>query len=294
MPDALAESAADHATTGHITLGRRGAAAIITIDRAERLNAVTFAMIAEIRRMVDQAVADSTVTGVIITGSGRAFSAGLDIGDLARSSQGIGERDADDADLPALFSHLLRAPKPIIAAVNGVCAGGGLVLAMMCDLRFASPEASFTTAFSKRGLIAEHGTAWLLPRLTGTSRALDILWSSRRFNAEEAYRIGLVDRLVDADRLLVESCAYLDDMAATVAPRSIAIMKQQVYDGLSQTITASLDDADAHMRASLTHPDLAEGVASFVERRPPRFQPLDRPHASAVRRLAHTHHIEDR
>ena len=180
MPDALAESAADHATTGHITLGRRGAAAIITIDRAERLNAVTFAMIAEIRRMVDQAVADSTVTGVIITGSGRA------------------------------------------------------------------------------------------------------------------YRIGLVDRLVDADRLLVESCAYLDDMAATVAPRSIAIMKQQVYDGLSQTITAALDDADAHMRASLTHPDLAEGVASFVERRPPRFQPLDRPHASAVRRLAHTHHIEDR
>ena len=174
MPDALAESAADHATTGHLTLGRRGAAAIITIDRAERLNAVTFAMIAEIRRMVDQAVADSTVTGVIITGSGRAFSAGLD------------------------------------------------------------------------------------------------------------------------NRLLVESCAYLDDMAATVAPRSIAIMKQQVYDGLSQTITASLDDADAHMRASLTHPDLAEGVASFVERRPPRFQPLDRPHASAVRRLAHTHHIEDR
>jgi enoyl-CoA hydratase/carnithine racemase len=257
-----------------ISVRQRGAAAVVCIERADRLNALTFAMIAEIRRVVDEAVADAGVTGVVITGAGRGFCAGLDMNDLARSSQGIDARAPDDTELPALFGHLLRAPKPIIAAINGVCAGGGMVLAMMCDLRFAAPEASFTSAFSRRGLIAEHGTAWLLPRLMGTSRALDVLWSSRRFDAAEAHHMGLVDRIVDADRLLDTCCAYLDDLAASVAPRSIAIMKQQVYDGLSQTIHESLADADRQMRASLTHPDLAEGVASFVERRPPRFMPL--------------------
>ena len=260
--------------TREISVERRGAAAVVCIERAERLNALTFAMIAEIRRVVDQAVGDSAVTGVVITGAGRGFCAGLDMNDLARSSQGIEARAPDDTELPALFGHLLSAPKPIIAAVNGVCAGGGMVLAMMCDLRFAAPEASFTSAFSQRGLIAEHGTAWLLPRLMGTSRALDVLWSSRRFDAAEAHRIGLVDRIVDADQLVAACCTYLDELAAAVAPRSIAIMKQQVYDGLSQTIHESLADADRQMRASLTHPDLVEGVASFVERRPPRFMPL--------------------
>jgi enoyl-CoA hydratase/carnithine racemase len=258
----------------------RGAAAVVTIQRPQRLNAITFAMIAEIRSAVDQAVADQTITGVVISGSGRAFSAGLDMDDLARSSQGASPSAPRDGELPALFAHLLSAPKPIIAAVNGVCAGGGLVLAMMCDLRFAAPDAVFTSAFSKRGLIAEHGTAWLLPRLMGTSRALDVLWSSRRFDAAEAHHMGLVDRIVDADALVSTCCEYVDDLAANVAPRSIAIMKQQVYAGWSQTIEASLADADDRMRASLTHPDLVEGVASFVERRSPRFAPLAH-HATA-------------
>jgi enoyl-CoA hydratase/carnithine racemase len=257
-----------------IVVERRGAAAVVTIERAERLNAITFAMIAQIRRVVDQAVADPSVTGVVFTGSGRAFSAGLDMNDLARSSTGHVESVPADDELPALFAHLLTAPKPMIAAINGVCAGGGMVLAMMCDLRFAAPDAWFTSAFSKRGLIAEHGTAFLLPRLMGTSRALDVLWSSRRFDAAEAYRMGLVDRIVGTDELVAASCQYLDDLAASVAPRSIAIMKAQVYDSWSQTIDASLRDADTRMTASLSHPDLAEGVASFVERRAPRFQPL--------------------
>jgi enoyl-CoA hydratase/carnithine racemase len=262
-----------------ITVEHRGAAAVITIQRPERLNAITFAMIADIRSVVDQAVADPAVTGVVITGAGRAFSAGLDMGDLARSSQGASPRSPQNGELPALFAHLLSAPKPIIAAVNGVCAGGGLVLAMMCDLRFAAPDAVFTSAFSKRGLIAEHGTAWLLPRLMGTSRALDVLWSSRRIDATEAHHMGLVDRIVQTDALVPACCDYIDDLATNVAPRSIAIMKEQVYSGWSQTIEASLADADRRMQASLNHPDLVEGVTSFVERRPPRFAPLAAPAA---------------
>jgi enoyl-CoA hydratase/carnithine racemase len=144
---------------------------------------------------------------------------------------------------------------------------------MMSDLRFAAETASFTTVFSKRGLIAEHGTSFLLPRLVGTSRALDLLWSSRRFDAAEALRIGFVDRVVPGERLLDEACAYIRDLAANVSPRSLAVIKSQVYGHLSLGMEAAIRHADKIMNEALTHPDATEGVASFVERRPPRFQP---------------------
>lgn len=267
--------------TTSIVTERDGPVALIRIDRPDRLNAFTFAMVAAIRDAVDAAAADPTVVGIVVTGTGTTFSAGLDMGDLGASSKGLPSRPAPagdppgDPELPALFGYLLQVPKPVIAAVNGTCAGGSLVLAMMCDMRFAAPDAVFTTAFSKRGLIAEHGTAWLLPRLMGTSRALDVLWSARTFDAAEAYRLGFVDRLVPGEQLLDEASRFVRDLAARVAPRSVAIIKRQVYAGLSQSIEESCADADARMRASLTHPDLIEGVTSFVERRPPRFAPLE-------------------
>jgi enoyl-CoA hydratase/carnithine racemase len=249
-----------------------GPLAIVSLERPEQLNAFTFAMIRAIRGAVEQAAADPSVLAIVITGTGRAFSAGLDMQDLARSSRGETDSSAGPShELPALFSFLLDIPKPVIAAVNGVAAGGGLVLAMMCDLRFVAESASFTTAFSKRGLIAEHATAWLLPRLMGTSRALDLLWSGRRFGAEEALRLGFADRVVPADELLDAVREYVAEIAASVAPRSIATIKRQVYAGLSQTIAESCAEADEVMKVSLDHPDLVEGVASFVERRAPKF-----------------------
>lgn len=241
------------------------------------MNAFTFRMVAEIRAAVERAAADEKAVGIIITGTGRGFSAGLDTVDLTRSASGTAESDIEGStpseDLPALFSYLLKIPKPVIAAVNGVAAGGGFVLAMMSDLRFAAESASFTTVFSKRGLIAEHGTSFLLPRLVGTSRALDLLWSSRRFDAAEALRIGFVDRVVPGDRLLDETRAYIRDLAANVSPRSLAVMKAQVYGHLSLGMEAAIRHSDKIMNEALTHPDATEGVASFVERRPPRFQP---------------------
>ena len=179
-----------------------------------------------------------------------------------------------DEELPALFSHLLRIPKPVIAAVNGVAAGGGFVLAMMCDLRFAAAGASFTTAFSKRGLIAEHGTSWILPRLVGLNRALDLLWSARRIDAAEALRIGFVDRVVPNEKLLDDAKAYIRDLAANVSPRSIAVMKSQIYRHSSLALEPAIRDADHLTHESLAHPDATEGVKSFVERRPPRFARL--------------------
>ena len=256
-----------------------GPLGLVRLDRPEKLNAFTFAMVAEIRSVVDAAAADPNVVAIAITGNGRGFSAGLDASDLTRSASGDPagrtQPSADPDELPALFSHLLRVPKPVIAAVNGVAAGGGFVLAMMCDLRFAGTSASFTTAFSRRGLVAEHGTSWLLPRLVGLNRALDLMWSARRITADEAYRIGFVDRLVPDDTLLDEVRSYVDDLAANVSPRSMAVMKRQLYGDAGLPIAEALRGADKHVQASLDHPDSTEGVLSFVERRPPRFAPLD-------------------
>jgi enoyl-CoA hydratase/carnithine racemase len=254
-----------------------GPLGIVQLNRPEKLNAFTFVMVQEIRDTVDRAAADPDVVAVVITGSGRAFSAGLDTTDLTRSTEGDpagrSNPDPDGEELPALFSFLLRVGKPVIAAVNGVAAGGGLVLAMASDLRFASESASFTTAFSKRGLIAEHLTSWLLPRIVGTSRALDILWSARRFDAEEAYRIGFVDRVVPGDQLIDEVRAYVTELATTVSPRSMAVMKAQVYGDWARSVRDAALAGNEQVNASLDHPDAKEGVVSFLERRPPRFQP---------------------
>lgn len=261
----------------NVRLEIKDSVAVVRLDRPEKLNAFTYRMIAEIRDAVERAGADESAVGIVVTGTGRAFSAGLDTTDLARSASGTepsGDANPPADELPALFSYLLRIPKPVIAAVNGVAAGGGFVLAMMCDLRFAAESASFTTAFSKRGLIAEHGTSWILPRLVGPSRALDLLWSSRRFDAAEAIRLGFVDRVVPGDRVVDEACAYMRELAANVSPRSIAVIKSQVYRHLSLGMETAIRDADVSMREALVHPDAIEGVASFVERRPPRFQRL--------------------
>ena len=276
-------------TESNVTLEVEGSAALIKLDRPAKLNAFTYRMIDQIRSAVDRAATDERVVGIIITGTGRAFSAGLDTVDLARSArEGVQENRRNDSksaqaapssedELPALFSYLLRVPKPVIAAVNGVAAGGGFVLAMMCDLRFATESASFTTAFSRRGLIAEHGTSWILPRLVGPSRALDLLWSSRRIDAAEAMRMGFVDRIVPAESLLDEAREYIRELATNVSPRSLAVIKAQIYRHLGMPIESAICEADVLMREALAHPDATEGVASFVEKRAPRFARLKEP-----------------
>jgi enoyl-CoA hydratase/carnithine racemase len=172
-----------------------------------------------------------------------------------------------------MFSYLPFVSKPVISAVNGVAAGGGFILAMMSDLRFGSEAASFTTVFSKRGLIAEHGASWVLPRLVGPSRAMDLLWSSRRVTADEALRIGLLDRVVPQDALLETLVAYVDDLAAQISPSAIAVMKSQVWRHLSEPLLPALADADRLTQAQLKHPDAYEGAMALIERRAPNFQP---------------------
>jgi enoyl-CoA hydratase/carnithine racemase len=253
-----------------------GPVATVTLNRPEKLNAFTYDTLRELRGAVSRAAGDPAVVGIVITGAGRGFCAGLDSSALTESTGrgSSGRRDLVGDELPGIFTWLLSVDKPVIAAVNGVAAGGGLVLAAMSDVRFASRQASFTTIFSKRGLIAEHGTSWILPRLLGPGRALDLLWTSRRIDADEAYRIGLVEYLSDADDLLADARSYVEQLAAEVSPASLRDTKQLVYRHLGVGYPEALRDTDEYQWASLDRIDAKEGALALAEKRPARFARL--------------------
>jgi enoyl-CoA hydratase/carnithine racemase len=249
--------------------------ATITLNRPEKLNAFTTATIGELRDAVRRAEDDTDVVGIVITGAGRGFCAGLDSAQLsATTSQGSSAQPPPSDEVPGLFTWLLAVGKPVIAAVNGVAAGGGFVLAVMSDIRIASTDASFTTVFSKRGLISEHGTTWIVPRLVGAGRALDLLWSARKVGAEEAHRIGLVEHLAEPDGLLATARQYVVDLAEQVSPASMRDTKRLVYRQLGQLYAEALAETDALQWESMDRFDAKEGATSFVERRPPAFPRL--------------------
>jgi enoyl-CoA hydratase/carnithine racemase len=253
--------------------------ATITLNRPERLNAWTPKMAAELRDAMDRSVGDEGAKVIVITGAGRGFCAGADMNSLVNiSSAGRAELPKFtpfDPEARADFQHPMTyfpsVPKPIIAAVNGPVAGMAVALILFCDLRFASDGAAVVTSFSRRGLIAEHGTAWMLSRLVGHSRALDLMLSSRRVGADEALRIGLVDRVFPADELIAGTNAYAREIAEFVSPRSTRIMKRQLWNALLDDLQTSMAEADREMALSLRSNDFKEGVAHFVEKRSPRF-----------------------
>ncbi len=249
--------------------------AIITLNRPERLNAFTRAMLVDLRAAFDDAAANPDVVGIIIAGNGRGFCAGLDAEALTAVAGSGNVADPPQGERKGLFSYLPGIPKPVIAAVDGVAAGGGYVLATMADIRFGGPDARFTTVFSKRGIIGEHGVTWTTPRLVGTGRALDLLWSSRMVEAEEAHRIGLLEYLVDDDPVAAAR-AYIEDLAANVSPRTMADNKRMVWEHAGMPIDDSLEDMWSVLRQQFGRPDVAEGASAFVEKRAPRFDRLDR------------------
>ncbi len=259
--------------------------ATITMNRPDQLNAFTTRMLAEIRHALAEAENDERVVGIILTGSGRGFCAGMDIGSLDNMSSGSGGSGDDlsalaaapgDPDLgenfQVAFTYLLSVRKPIVAAINGACAGLGFVFALLSDLRFVERQAKFSTAFSQRGLIAEHGASWLLPRLIGSGKALDLLWSSRKFDGEEAERLGLAERLCETGEAAATADSYLRELAASASPTSLRVIKAQVYRHMNMGLAEALRESNAWMDESLKREDFREGVRSFIERRPPRFK----------------------
>jgi enoyl-CoA hydratase/carnithine racemase len=247
--------------------------ALLTLNRPDRLNAWTAEMEHAYFAMLEQCAHDQDVRVIVVTGAGRGFCAGADMQQLQALGDGtLSASAAEQERRPQTFP--LSIPKPIIAAINGACAGIGLVQALMCDIRFAAEGAKLTTAFARRGLVAEHGISWILPRLIGPARALDLLLSGRVVFAEEAATLGLVNRVLAPDRLLDAALDYAHELVVNCSPTSMATIKQQVYADLQRDLPGALAEADKAMLASFTAPDFVEGVTSFVERRDPRFPAL--------------------
>jgi enoyl-CoA hydratase/carnithine racemase len=250
-----------------------GGVAVLTLNRPERLNAWNGAIEQQLYNYLDQCTADGDVKVIVITGAGRGFCAGADMDVL----QGIGDRggQGDGSSVRRRTYDMLRVPKPVIAAINGACAGIGMVQALMTDIRFAAKGAKFTTAFVRRGLIAEHGMAWVLPKLIGPARALDVLLSGRVFLAEEAAEMGIVNAVVEPADLMDHTLAYARDMALNCSPSSLAAIKREVWGQLvGLTVEEATAMSDKDMGHSLAASDFKEGVASFLEKRPPQFAPL--------------------
>ena len=253
--------------------------ATITLNRPDRMNAWTPIMERDVRHAMEAASADDDVRVIVLTGAGRAFCAGADMDALkgldpddVRRAANVPPFDMNRRpDWQARYAYYPSIAKPVIGMLNGATAGIGLVHALYCDLRFAADNTVFTTAFSRRGLIAEHGISWMLPRIVGHANALDLLMSARRVQSDEALRIGLVNRLYPADQLREQTYAYAREMADLVSPSAIAVIKRQLYDVPFQTLAEATIDANREMVVALRGSDFREGVASFMEKRPPKF-----------------------
>ena len=261
--------------------------ATITLNRPERLNAWTNVLEREVRQALTAATADAATRVIILTGAGRGFCAGADMSLLNAAAERSDTTPAPESppafpgpipgglDLPQAFSYRYAyfptVPKPIIAAINGPAAGLGLILSLYADLRFASDTAVFTTAFSRRGLIAEHGIDWILPRVVGLPNALDLMLSARKITAQEALQMGLVNRLYPADSFMSEVRAYALELANMVSPRSMRVMKSQLFRAQDVDFATSLHVGLTEVAASFRSEDFREGVAHFIEKRPPEF-----------------------
>jgi len=239
----------------------------LTLNRPERANAWTVDMERLFHGFLFWAAEAAEVRVVVLTGAGRTFCPGFDSADLpesATSGRAIGG-DSSRLTLPAAI------PKPIVCAFNGACAGVGLATALACDVRFAAEDARITTAFSKRGLPAEEGLSWSLPRTIGHAAALELLLSSRVVTGAEAAVMGMVHRALPVRELLAATESYAGEMARTCSPLAMATIKRQVYEDWMHGLTESRNKARLLMHALRTREDFSEGVASLIEKRPGRF-----------------------
>src|ERR1700722_9154279 len=259
--------------------------ATITLNRPEKLNAWTALMESEVRSHMENAEQDDQVRVIVLTGAGRGFCAGADMSLLsAVAERGLDDRGREhelhsegnrregvSTDFQKRYSYFPAIGKPVIAAINGPVVGLGLVITLYCDLRLASEAARFSTTFARRGLVAEYGMAWMLPRIVGIANALDLLFSARTIDAAEALGMGLVNRILPQESFLEKVHEYARELASTVSPRSLRIIKRQVYEAMFQPLSEAFDVSVNEMMASFKTEDFKEGVAHFVEKRPPAF-----------------------
>jgi len=257
--------------------------ATIRLNRPDRLNAWTDRMGEEVRHAIAAAEADRSVVGIVLTGAGRGFCAGADLKNLQaisageRGARAKSELEADPGDpemgdsFRKTYSYLMSVRKPIVAAINGPCAGMAMPIALFCDLRFAGESATFTTAFVRRGLIAEWGLAWTLPRLVGSAHALDLLLSGRKIDAREAERIGLVNRVVPAAELMKEARAWAAQLAAS-APIAMRYIMNAVNRGPEMPFADACQYEATLFGLVASTGDMREGTAAFLDKRKAEFK----------------------
>lgn len=268
--------------------------ATITLNRPAQMNAITPPLRAQLADAMARAANDSDVRVIVLTGAGRAFSAGIDMNYLKSRSAGDAKPVAKPDDpgfLPSIasglgpdlgeefteiqrFAYMMRIGKPVIAAINGPVVGVSCVMALCADIRFASDKMIFATAMSQRGLIAEHAIQWLMTRLIGPARTLDLLLSSRRVGGDEAKVMGLVNDTFPHDTFMESVMTYARGLAQNVSPRSMAVIKAQVWKSMFQSYKESLAVSDHEVGLSFGSADFKEGVAHFVEKRPANFPDL--------------------
>jgi enoyl-CoA hydratase/carnithine racemase len=241
--------------------------ATITLNRPDRLNAWTPTMAIELREAIRRAEADDSVRAIVLTGAGRGFCAGADVGILQqRASGAIPPTDPGHNR----FDYLVAAKKPLIAAVNGPVVGIGLVAALYCDMRFLAAGAKIATSFARRGLPAEYGSAWLLQRLVGPMHAADLLLTGRMLLAEEAAAMGL-GKLLPVEGFLPAVLAVAREIATLCSPRSIRVIKRQLSLAWEQTLAQAMDLSETEIAQARQSEDFREGVAHHLDQRAPNF-----------------------
>jgi 2-(1,2-epoxy-1,2-dihydrophenyl)acetyl-CoA isomerase len=257
-----------------IRVEKKDGIVVLTLNRPDKLNAVTWNSWWEITQAVQEVREDDEARVLVVTGSGRGFCSGTD---LAAAAAGGGETPAEGSRCERLRSRylaaadLLACPKPTIAAVNGVAAGGGLSLCLACDIRIASQEARFSAIWSRRALVPDFGCSHLLPRIVGMSKALELMYTGQVIDAEEALAIGLVSQVVAADELMSTVMA-LAERIAKGPPMAIELAKRLAYRGWRQEVEAQSEYEEYLQRLCIESEDAREGVLSFLEKREPMFK----------------------
>jgi 2-(1,2-epoxy-1,2-dihydrophenyl)acetyl-CoA isomerase len=248
---------------------------VVTINRPDKLNALTAEGFEELAVMSEDAAADDSVRAIVLTGAGRAFCAGADLSGLLGSGSGGGGTFGDVRETVRLGQRSVlnfrRIDKPFIAAVNGDAVGAGFGICLACDVRFASEKARFSMIFVRRGLVPDYGGSYFLPRLVGPSKALELIWTGELIDAEQALRLGIVNQVVPADNTVEAAIAFARGLAEgpTLAIRAA---KRTVYQSLEMTIDAELDLEANNQAVCLVSEDAREGVAAFLEKRKPVFK----------------------
>lgn len=244
----------------------------LALNRPEARNAWNHELEDAMRAALVSADADPAVRVVILTGAGKTFCPGPDPKAI---STGASRRQVEPSqdDFAQRYSYLLGLRKPLVAAINGAAAGVGLCIALYCDLRFVAENAKMTMAFSRRGLVAEHGSAWMLPRLVGWMNAADLLLSGRVFTGQEAERLGLARCLAGED-FQDQVRVYAEDLAQSCSPRSMMVIKRQLRLAWSQSLAEATGLSNRETELSLGTQDVTEGMAHFIEKRPAQFPSL--------------------